>query len=107
GEDADGVGVDVAAVACSVVEVGGSGVGVSGVGCEVGDGVAQLFVAGPSEADGAEFPGLAGGGGCAGPAGQRFRGGEAGAAGTDPGPQPGGADPARPWQAREEGAGGV
>src|SRR5690554_201670 len=102
GEDADGVGVVVAAVACSVVEVGGPGVGVSGVGCEVGDGVAQLFVAGPSEADGAEFPGLAGGGCCAGQAGQRLRGGEPGAAVTDLAQQPGGADSARSGQAGED-----
>ena len=44
GEDAHGVGVVVPAGAGALVEVGGPGVGVSGVGGEVGDGVAQLFV---------------------------------------------------------------
>ena len=55
GEDAHGVGVVVSSVAGALVEVGGPGVGVAGVAGEVGDGVAQLFVAGPSEVDGAEF----------------------------------------------------
>ncbi len=59
GEDADGVGVVVSACSGAVVEVGGPGVGVAGVG-----------------ADRAEFPGLAGGGGGAGQAGQGFGGGE-------------------------------
>ena len=58
----------------AVVEVGGPGVGVAGVAGEVGDGVAQLLVAGPAEADGADLAGLAGGGGDAGEAGQGLRG---------------------------------
>src|SRR5271168_1242084 len=60
----------------SVVEIGGPGVGQSGVGGEVGDGVAELFVAGPAESDDAGFAGLAGRGCGAGQAGQRFGGGE-------------------------------
>ena len=96
GEDADGVGVVVAAGAGAVVEVGGPGVGAAGVAGEVGDGVAELFVAGPAEPDGADLAGLSGGGGDAGQAGQRFGGGERGAAVADLGEQPGGADrPAR------------
>ena len=89
GEDADGVGVVVAAGAGLVVEVGGPGVGVAGVGGEVGDGVAELFVAGPAEADGFVFAGLAGRGCGAGQAGESFGGGEAGAAVTDLGEQAG------------------
>src|SRR6266699_684771 len=54
-EDAHGVGVVVASGAGAVVEVGGPGVGFAGVGGELGDGVAQLFVAGPAEADGADL----------------------------------------------------
>src|SRR5665648_418818 len=42
GEDAHGVGVVVPAGAGALVEVGGPGVGVSGVGGEVGDGVAPV-----------------------------------------------------------------
>jgi hypothetical protein len=75
GEDADGVGVVVASVAGALVEVGCPGVGVSAVAGEVGDGIAQLFVAGPAEGDGSEFAGLSGRGGGAGEAGQGFRGG--------------------------------
>ena len=51
GEDADGVGVVVSAGSGAVVEVGGPGVDQTSVGGEVGDGVAQLFVAGPAEPD--------------------------------------------------------
>src|SRR5580704_16561766 len=46
GEDADGVGVVVAAGAGAVVEVGGPGAGAAGVAGEVGDGVAEVLVAG-------------------------------------------------------------
>jgi len=102
GEDADGVGVVVASGAGSVVEVGGPGVGVSGVGGEVGDGVAELFVAGPAEADGAELAGLAGRWCGAGEAGECFGGGEAGAAVTDLGEQAGGADGSGAGQAGED-----
>ena len=49
GEDADGVGVVVAAVAGTLVEVGGPGVGVVGVAGEVDDGAAQLFIDGPAK----------------------------------------------------------
>ena len=66
----------------------------AGVAGEVGDGVAELFVAGPAEADGTDFAGLAGRGCGAGEAGQGLGGGELGAAVADLGEQPGGADPA-------------
>jgi hypothetical protein len=55
GEDADGVGMVVSAVPRSVLEVGGPGVDQAGVGGEVGDGVAELFIAGRAEPDRAEF----------------------------------------------------
>ena len=55
GEDAGGVGVIVFAGAGAVVEVGGPRVGMAGIVGEVADGIAQLFVAGPSKADGADF----------------------------------------------------
>ena len=86
------MGVVVAAGSGAVVEVGGPGVGASAVAGEVGDGVAQLFVAGPAEADRADLAGLAGGGGDAGQAGQGFGGGETGAAVADFGEQAGRAD---------------
>src|SRR5215207_9702808 len=70
GEDADGVGVVVAAGDGSVVEVGGPGVGVAGVAGEVAQGVAQLLVGSPAEGDGLDLAGLAGGGRDAGQAGQ-------------------------------------
>ncbi len=60
GEDAHGVRVVVASGSGAVVEVAGPGIGSAGVGREVGDGVAQLFVAGPAEADGADLAGLSG-----------------------------------------------
>ena len=47
------MGVVMAAGDGTVVEVGGPWVGVSGVADEVSDGVAELFVACPAEADGA------------------------------------------------------
>ena len=84
------------------VEVGGPGVGASGVGGEVGDGVAELFVAGPAESDDADLAGLAGRGCCAGQTGQRFGGGESGAAVADLGEQPGGPDAAGAGQAGED-----
>jgi hypothetical protein len=69
------VGVVVAAAAGALVQVVGPGAGAAGVAGEVGDGVAELLVAGPAEADGAHLAGLAGGGRGAGEAGQGFRGG--------------------------------
>src|SRR5690242_14583036 len=102
GEDAHGVWVVVTAGSCAVVEVGGPGVGVSGVGGEVADRVAQLFVAGPAEPDGADLAGLAGGGRGAGQAGQRLGGGVFGAAVADLGEQPGGAHAAAAGQAGED-----
>ena len=102
GQDAHGVGMVVAAGSGAVVEVGGPGVGVSAAVGEVGDGVAQLFVAGPAEPDGAELSGLAGRGCCAGQAGQRFGGGESGSAVADLGQQPRGADPTGAGQAGED-----
>jgi hypothetical protein len=76
GQDAGGVGVVVSAGAGAVVEVGGPGVGSAGIGGEVGDGLAQVFVAGPSESDRAHGAGLSGGGCDAGEACQGFGGGE-------------------------------
>jgi hypothetical protein len=67
GEDADRVGVVVAA----------------------GDRVAELFVCGPTESDVFDFTGLASGGGDSGQACQRFRGGEPGAAVPNLGEQTG------------------
>jgi hypothetical protein len=95
GEDADGVGVVVPAVAGALVEVGGPGVGLAAVAGEVADGVAELFVAGPAETDNAALAGLSGGGGHAGLADQRVGGGEASAAVPDFGQQPGGPDRSR------------
>src|SRR5664279_719319 len=63
GEDADGMGVIVAAVDGSTIEVLGPGVGVAGVAGKVADGVAQLFVAGPAEPDGTALARLSGRGG--------------------------------------------
>jgi hypothetical protein len=102
GEDADGVGVVVTSVTGAVVQVGGPGVGQAGVGGEVGDGVAQLFVAGPAEPDDAALAGLSGRGCGAGQAGQRLGGRESGAAVADLGEQPGGADAAGAGQGRED-----
>src|SRR2546426_818480 len=51
-EDADGVGMVVAAGSGSVVEVSGPGVGVAGVCGEVAQGVAEFSVAPPAEGDG-------------------------------------------------------
>jgi len=83
--------VGVVVAAGSLVEVGGPGAGVAGVAGEVGDGVAELLVAGPAEGDGAHFAGLAGGGCGAGEAGQGVGGGEPGAAVADLGEETGGA----------------
>jgi hypothetical protein len=107
GEDADGVGVVVAAGPGAVVEIGGPGAGAAGVAGEVGDGVAELLVTRPSEGDGADPAGLAGGGCGAGEAGQRFGGGEAGAAVADLSEQPGGTDGAGAGQRGEDVAVGV
>jgi hypothetical protein len=85
-------GVVVASGAGTVVEVGGPGVGAAGVAGEVGDRVVELLVAGPAEADGSQLAGLAGRGCRTGQAGQRFGGGETGAAVADLGEQAGCAD---------------
>ena len=102
GEDAYGVGVVVAAGEGAVVQVGGPGVGSPGVAGEVADGVAKLFVAGPSESDRAYLAGLSGRGGDTGQAGQRFGGWESGAAVADLAEQSGGADGAGAGQAGED-----
>ncbi len=102
GEDSDRVGVVVSSGDGAVVQVGGPGVGVSAVAGEVGDGVAELFVCCPTESDVFDFAGLAGGGGDASQAGQRFRGGETGSAITDLGEQPGRAEDARARQGGED-----
>ncbi len=102
GQDADGVGMVVAAGEGLAVELVGPGVGAAAVAGEVADGVAQLFVGGPAEADGAVLARLAGGGCDAGQAGQRVGGGEAGAAVADLGQQPSGAHGARAGQAGED-----
>jgi hypothetical protein len=75
--------VVVAAGAGVLVEVGGPGVGLAAVAGEVANRVAELFVAGPAERDGAAFAGLSGGRGNTGQADQRVRGGEAAAAVAD------------------------
>src|ERR1700722_7702378 len=107
GEDADGVGMVVAASSGSVVEVGGPGAGVARVAGEVGDGVAELLVAGPAEGDCAHLAGLAGGGRGAGQAGEGLGGGEPGAAVADLGQEAGGTDGTRAGQAGEDVAVGV
>ena len=83
GEDAYGVGVVVSAGAGLAVEVVGPGVGAAGVSGEVGDGVAQVFVTGPSETDRSHRAGLASRGRDTGQAGQRFGSGEAASAVSD------------------------
>src|ERR1700736_5097784 len=102
GQDAYGVGMVVAAGDGAAVEIGRPDVGVAGVAGEVGDCVAQLFVAGPAESDRAHLAGLSSGGGDASEAGQRFGGGESGAAVADLGEQSGGADGAGAGQAGED-----
>src|SRR5215472_5748671 len=102
GLDTDGVRVVVAAGDGVVVEPGGPGAGAAGVAGEVGDGVAELLVAGPAEPDGADLAGLAGGRRDPGQAGQRLRSREAGPAVADLGEQPGGADAAGAGQAGED-----
>lgn len=87
-----------AALECSVVvgftrrmrtawEVGGPEIGSSAVAGEVGDGVAQLFVAGPTESAAADLSRLPRSGSDTGRAGQRFGCGDAGAAVADFGEQ--------------------
>ena len=102
GEDSYGMGVVVAAGDGTVVEVGGPWVGVSGVAGEVSDGVAELFVACPAEADGAGLARLSSRGCNSGEAGQRFWCGEAGAAVADFGEQSCGAVAAGAGQAGED-----
>ncbi len=102
GEDSHGVWVVVSTGDGAVVEVGGPDVSASRVAREVGDGVAQLFVAGSAKADGSDLSGLPGGGCDSGQAGQRFWSGEAGAAVADFGEESCGADAAGPGQAGED-----
>ena len=97
GEDADGVGVVVAAGDGSGVEVGGPGVGVAGVAGEVAEGVSELFVGSPAEGDGFDLAGLAGGGGFPGEAGLGVGGGEPAAGVADLGEQAGGAQLSSSW----------
>ena len=60
GQDAHGVRVVMVPGDRLVVLVRGPGVGVAGIAGEIGDGVAELFVAGPEEPDGPELAGLGG-----------------------------------------------
>jgi hypothetical protein len=83
GQDADCVGVVVAASAGLLVEVGGPGVCLAAVAGEVADGVAELFVAGPAQTDSTALAGLSDGRSHAGQAGQGVRRGEAAAAVAD------------------------
>lgn len=62
GQDAHGVGVVVSSGDGAVVAVGGPEVGSAAVTGEVADGVAELFVCGPTESDVFDFAGLTGGG---------------------------------------------
>ena len=102
GEDADRVRVVVAAGDGPTIEVGRPRVGADGVAGEVADGVAELLVGGPAEADRTEPAGLASAGRDAGEAGQGVGGREASAAVADLGQQAGGADPAGAGQAGED-----
>lgn len=102
GQDAHGVGVVVSSGDGAVVAVGGPEVGSAAVTGEVADGVAELFVCGPTESDVFDFAGLTGGGGDASQAGQRFGRGETGSAVPDLGEQPGGADGAGAGQGGED-----
>jgi hypothetical protein len=63
GEDPDGVRVAVPAGPGPVIDVRGPGVGEAGVGGEVADRVAELFVRGPPERGDLHLAGLAGRGG--------------------------------------------
>src|SRR5579875_3172711 len=102
GEDADRVRVVVAAGDGAAVEVGSPGVGADGVAGEVADGVAELLVGGPAEADGTVLARLASARRDAGQAGQGLRGREASAAVADLGQQAGGADGAGAGKAGED-----
>ncbi|SGZ78490.1 Uncharacterised protein [Mycobacterium tuberculosis] len=57
GQDAHGVGVVVSSGDGAVVAVGGPEVGSAAVTGEVADGVAELFVCGPTESDVFDFAG--------------------------------------------------
>src|SRR6185503_12707410 len=102
GQDAHGVGVVVTAGASAAVEVLGPGVCAAGVGGEVGDGVAQVFVARPSESDRTHGARLAGGGGDASQACQCLGGGESAATVADFGEKLCGSDLSGPGQAGED-----
>lgn len=73
GDDADCVRVVVAAGDGAAVEIGSPGVGADRVAGEVADGIAELLVGGPAEADGAVLAGLASAGSDASEAGQQAR----------------------------------
>ena len=107
GEDADGVGVVVAAVAGSSVEVVGPGVGGVGVAGAVGDGAAQLLVGSPAERDDLDLAGRSCRGSGPGEADQRLWGRIAAAGVADLGEQAGGAYGAGAWQRGEDVAVGV
>src|SRR5579863_10739726 len=102
GEDADGVGVVLAAGAGVAVDLGGPGAGVPAVVGEGGDGGAEPLVAGPAEVHVAVLAGLAGDRGDAGERGDGV-GAVVGLAAVAPlGEHLGGVDLTRPWQRRED-----
>jgi len=96
------VGVVMAAVSRSAVEVLGPGVGQSGVAGELDHRVAQLLVHAPPERDHRDLAGLSGGGSDPGQTGQRLGGGEPSAGVADLGEQPGGAHGAGAREAGED-----
>src|SRR6266536_227667 len=106
-EDPDGVGVVVATGAGLLVQLGGPGVDVAGVGSEVAYRVAELLVRTPPEDHRLDLAGLTGRGSNPGQAGKGVRGGEPAPGVADLGQQPGRADGPRPRQAGEDGAVGV
>src|SRR6266536_5005448 len=101
-EDPDGVGVVVATGAGVLVQLGGPGVDVAGVGSEVAYRVAELLVRTPPEDHRLDLAGLTGRGSNPGQAGQGVRGGEPAPSVADLGQQPGRADGPRPRQAGED-----
>ena len=109
GQDADRVGMVLAAGDGVVVDLRGPGVGSSGVAGEVADGVAELLVDRPAEADGLVLAGLAGRGCDAGQAGQGGSVGEPAADIADLGEESGGAygwDVPQKWCLRHAAASG-
>src|ERR1051326_1181313 len=102
GEDADGVGVVLAAGAGVVVDLGGPGAGVPAVVGEYGDRGAEPFVAGPAEVPGAVLARFLGDWRAAGERGDGVRPGVGLAAVAPLGEHLGGVDLTRPWQRRED-----